>query len=87
MVDLFVIVVETDKEVTVIHPIEHSSSLADRMHAPHRRTHVHALNAGLAGNYRAYRRPARRVISHHEFLNRHFCLFSEDLEYGAGDKI
>lgn len=87
MVDLLIVLIEAEEEVAVVGPIEHSSSLADRVHAPHRRTHVHGLNSCLAGHDGTDGGSAGRVILHYELLQRHALLFGHDLQEGGRDQI
>lgn len=87
VVDLLVVLIEAEEEVAVVGPIEHSASLTDGVHAPHRRAHVHSLNSSLAGHDGPDGASAGRVILHHEFLQGDAFLFGHDLEEGGGDQI
>ena len=76
MLNIFVMGVEWLKEVTIIHSVQYSSSLSDRMHTPHWCANINCLDTCVTGNNGTNSWTACWIVSHHKLLNRNISFLS-----------
>jgi hypothetical protein len=80
MVDSLILLIKNLEQFKVVHRVNHSTCLSDRVHPQHRNANVDCLHARSAGQDWPDCRSTWAVVTHDEVLNWHFAFLGQDAQ-------
>ena len=80
VVDSFILLIKYLEQLKVVHRVNYTTGLSDRVHTQHRNAYVDCLHPRATGQNWPNRRSTWAVITHNEVLDGHFAFLSQDAQ-------
>ena len=80
MANLFIVCEETIEQVSVVHSVDNSAGLSDRVHSQHSNSHVDGLDSSSWSQNWANCGSTRWIILYDKFLQGNVCLFGQTFD-------